>query len=469
MHTHKLSALLLVGMLLGSLLIQGGVHASTAAQQVNHETKVVYLGKELSVPLAVPVKAGTPFTWSGLLIDTLKQTGVTIGSTLGFKLITAITGNFFGLLDAKPDTQVMDKLKEIERLVQGVDYKIDSLQKDVARVQISVQLGNVKLWATELQSMFDIMLGLMENAPYQSPNVTKDNINRLVDQVKRSAYRDALGIYNAMIVPTPVEDPILFLGYKYIMQTYADNTDALDVYGILRSFSSLYLSSLAQASTLLNFAGNYTKDTSTLELANKVDLFVANWDKYLETGSKPLISTYYSRWARDMLLGSPDETHIGWNVQFKLGNWITGSIVQCNNPIVMGIMQQSPVSLRRQPDNSWKFASTAANSAQPECLFVKNEHDDDLVPIASPNPQQPAYLWNIYASQEQPQGIMLFAVRGYANSADRINKRNEFVWQGHFSEKVGWAVLGFEKPTAGRDYHGFSFMDAHFYASETDV
>lgn len=157
------------------------------------ETKTVYVGNQGSVPLQVPV-GKTTFTWSGLMVEVMKGTAVNIGATLGYDLINSLTGNFFGLLDKDPDQQIMDQLKVIENLVRQVDYKIDSLTKDVAQIQISVQLGNVNFWTSEVQGMFDIMNNIFEVAPYQSPNMTKRSILVLLSDIRHKAYQNAQSI-----------------------------------------------------------------------------------------------------------------------------------------------------------------------------------------------------------------------------------------------------------------------------------
>jgi hypothetical protein len=430
-------------------------------KQPQPATKLVHLGKQQSVPLQVPATVssnGASFTWSGLMVEVMKGTAVNLGSSLGYELINSMTGNFFGLLDKKPDTAVMEQLKKIEELVRTVDYKIDSLTKDVAKVQISVQLGNVKLWTVDVQGMFDVMNNIFQAAPYQSHDVTKQSVVVLVDEIRRKAYADALGIYNAMVVPSAVEDPILDIVFRYVYDSYYLNTDAFDVYGILRSFSTQYLTPLTQASTLLRYASNATKDYGLLQLALKVDDFIKSWDERLEIGQDPIIPPIVSSWARKVLEGSPDETKIGWNAVFDLSAANTYTDARCGQYVYF-VMDPGPkISMRRPPKRagSWVFATTNGTSAEPECVFTRDS-SELVVPVRDAE----TYWLNVYFPLKKTTVWGSFAVRGYASKSDRDQDRNNVnLYDGRPSSMSrAVSITSMQSPRAGTSFWEFNFVN----------
>jgi hypothetical protein len=440
--------------------------AEFADNELQPATKMVYLGKQQSVPVQVPVVTGTKgasFTWSGLMVEVMKGTAVNIGATLGYDLVNSLTGNFFGLLDEKPDTEIMEQLKVIENLVRQVDYKIDALTKDVAKVQISVQLGNVKYWTTEVQGMFDVMNNIFQAAPYQSPNVTKRSIMVLVDEIRRNAYASALGIYNAMVVPTAVEDPILSIVFDYVNNEYARNTDALDVYGILRSFSTQYVTPLTQASTLLRYASNATADHGLLQLAIKVDSFIASWDEYFETGPKAIMPPTMTTWARKILEGSPDEKRIGWNAVFDF--IVTGvkTNAQCGAYVMLVNVKGNQVSMRRDPVkryNTWVFSTTNGTSASPKCPFWRASND-----LIMPMPGVESGYWSVYYFKGPENYNYNFAVNGYATSSDLYYERNLLNWLDGRPDTMSRAasITSMQKPPSGRTFYEFDFANGRVF------
>lgn len=265
-----------------------------------------------------------------------------------------------------------------------------------------------------------------------------------------------------MAVPTIVEEPILALGYKYIIQQYAYNTDALDVYGMIRSFSTMYLTSLVQASTLLNFAGNVTEDVSTLELAKKVDGFVEQWDNYLEASNDGLIKSAHSIWARAILTGSPDENHLGWNVSFTMGDgFLLGNYVQCNEYIVFGGLPQSTISMRRS-DNSWTIATVNPDTSQPDCVIARYGDTNFMKAVA--NPSQPAYLWSVHVPVVSTfPGRMRFSVRGYATHEDRKRNRNLLTWLGGWKDGIEFPILAFDPAGPNSEKDLFEFSNPKFH------